>query len=129
MIYADTDFFLALMKGPDWLKENARQLLEEHRGDLWTSHVALIDLLLLAAKFKLDPERLLVDVLELVKIDGADSSIYLQAAHLMKQYGSGVFDSLHAAHCGPGRKILSSDRVFDKLGLARIDLTPRDRQD
>lgn len=29
MIYADTNFFLALMRPNDWLKENAKNILED----------------------------------------------------------------------------------------------------
>ncbi|AHL23834.1 hypothetical protein BD01_2246 [Thermococcus nautili] len=29
MVYADTDFFLALLKPNDWLKENARKLYKK----------------------------------------------------------------------------------------------------
>ena len=127
MTYADTDFFLALMKESDWLKDSAKRLIEEHKGKLWTSPATLIELLLVAAEFDLDPERLLVDVLELVELKGGDPSVYLKAAYLIKSHGSRVFDSLHAAFCGKDDKIISSDKIFDKLGLDRIDLRSQSR--
>lgn len=124
MTYADTDFFLALMKEMDWLKGSAQRILDAHRGTIWTSPATLIELLLVAAEFNLDPERLLIDVLEIVTIKGGDASVYLQAASLIKAHGSTVFDSVHAAFCGRSEKIISSDKIFDKLGLDRIDLRP-----
>lgn len=33
MTYADTDFFLALLKPTDWLKKNARRILVEEKGE------------------------------------------------------------------------------------------------
>ncbi len=122
MIYADTDFFLALLKESDWLKSNAKKLLIENRGKIWTSPTTLIELLLLCKEYSLDPERVLVDALQIAEIKGGDSQTYLLAAHLIKEEGSNVFDSLHAAFCGQGNKIISSDKIFDKLGLERINL-------
>ena len=122
MIYADTDFFLALLKDSDWLKTPALKLLDEHRGKLWTSPATMIELLLLAAEFNLDPHRLLVDALSLAELKGGEADVFLAAAAYMQEHQSGVFDSLHAAYCGTGSKIISSDRVFDKLGLERIGL-------
>ncbi|WP_456398062.1 PIN domain-containing protein [Palaeococcus sp. (in: euryarchaeotes)] len=58
MIYADTDFFLALLKPDDWLKENARKILEKYRGDITTSDATFIELLLLAERYGLDPIKI-----------------------------------------------------------------------
>lgn len=55
MIYADTDFFLALLKENDWLQTSAKKLLAKHKGSIWTSPVTLIELMLLAVKCDLDP--------------------------------------------------------------------------
>ncbi len=32
MIYADTDFFIALLKPTDWLKDKAKKALEKYKG-------------------------------------------------------------------------------------------------
>ena len=121
MIYADTDFFAALLKDDDWLKDRARTLYQKYKGQIWTSPITLIELLLLADEFKLDPERLLVDAVSIAKLRGGDPHVFLLAAHHMKEKKSRAFDSLHAAFCGDDR-IISSDKVFDKLGLRRIRL-------
>ena len=122
MIYADTDFFLALMKKPDWLKESAKTLYDQHRERLWTSPATMIELLLVAAEYGLDPERLLVDAMEIAELREGDAGVFLRAANFVKEKGVNVFDSLHAAFCGHGGTILSSDKVFDRLGLTRIRL-------
>ncbi|MBE7456575.1 MAG: PIN domain-containing protein [Planctomycetia bacterium] len=121
MIYADTDFFLALMKPSDWLKESAMQLLEEYKGEIVTSSVTLIELLLLSKELKLDPERLILDVLEIADLRDAAPDPFLIAAGTIKEGKTGVFDALHAAFCGQDA-IISSDKVFDKLGLKRVKL-------
>ena len=121
MIYADTDFFLRLMKDSDWLKGRAKRLLNRYKGQIWTSPATLIELLLVAAEYKLDPERLLVDVLALSELSGDTANVFLTAAGYMKEKNVRVFDSLHASFCGTSR-IISSDKIFDKLGMDRIKL-------
>ena len=122
MLYADTDFFLALLKEKDWLKSRAAFLEKNYRGKIWTSPVTLIELFLIARRYGLDPERLAADVSQIAKIDGADSSIFALAATYMKDEGAGVFDGFHAAICGKKSKIISSDKIFDRLGLDRVKL-------
>jgi predicted nucleic acid-binding protein len=65
VIYADTDFFVALVKKSDWLKASAERLLRKHTGQIWTSPPTLIELLLLSAELDLDPETVIADVLKI----------------------------------------------------------------
>jgi predicted nucleic acid-binding protein len=120
MLYVDTDFVVALLKRTDWLKERARRLLQKHRGELWTSGYTIVELFLIAEEFGLDPQQLVIDVFELVEVRNAELNMFLIAAGYIKE-GAGVFDSLHAAFCGKD-KIISSDKVFDRLGLERVKL-------
>ncbi len=122
MIYADTDFFLALLNESDWLQTSAKRLLQIHKNKIWTSPITLIELLLVSAQYNIDPERLIADVLELAQIQGGEVTPILIAAHYIKNKGVGVFDSLHAAFCGVEGTIISSDKVFDRLGLDRIPI-------
>lgn len=117
MIYADTDFFLALLKPNDWLKKNAKKILKEYKGQITTSEVTFIELMLLAKRYNLDPIRLASSVMAICNIEDTK---YLKAAIYIKEYGVNVFDAFHAANC-QGR-IISSDNVYDKLGIERIDL-------
>lgn len=98
------------------------QLYKQYKGQLWTSPATLIELLLLAAEFKMDPQRLLVDVMALAELRGGEPDAFLMAASYMMAEGSHVFDSLHAAFCGTDCQMISSDKVFDRLGLNRIPL-------
>ncbi|MBT8240341.1 MAG: PIN domain-containing protein [Acidimicrobiia bacterium] len=120
MTYADTDFFLALMKKSDWLKSAAERLLVEHERQLWTSPATLIELPWLAKRRDLDAMRLLTSVLRLVELRGSGPAP-LQAAEYSKSKDVEALDALHAAFCDKD-KIISSDQVFDRLGLDRVPL-------
>lgn len=117
MIYADTDFFLALLKPSDWLKDRARRLAAEHRGKITTSEATFIELMLLAKKYGLDPVGITASVMA---ICGIEDTALLAAAKHVKDSGAGVFDAFHAARC-QGR-IISSDPVYERLGIERIRL-------
>lgn len=123
MIYADSDFLLALMKKSDWLQRSAKTLYRKHKGHLWTSEITLTELLLLARRYGIDPERLIVAVLEIAPLKSAVSDVFLLAARYMNEEDAHVFDALHAAYCTKeGCKIISSDKVFDRLGIPRVRL-------
>ncbi len=117
MTYADTDFFLALLKPTDWLKENARRILEKEKGKIYTSEATYIELMLLAKRYGLDPVRITVDVMAICNEKNGE---YQAAAELISQ-NVGVFDSFHAVHSNG--KIISSDKIYRKLGIEQIDLS------
>ncbi|NJE00068.1 type II toxin-antitoxin system VapC family toxin [Thermococcus sp. LS1] len=117
MIYADTDFFLALLKPNDWLKKNALKIYSDHKGNITTSEVTFIELMLLAKRYNLDPVRLTAAVMAICNIDDGEP---LKAAFYIKEHGLNVFDAFQAAHCRG--TIISSDKAFDKIGIKRIKL-------
>ncbi|MBI4016390.1 MAG: PIN domain-containing protein [Candidatus Aenigmarchaeota archaeon] len=122
MIYADTDFFLALLKDKDWLQEKAIKIYQEHKSHITTSVTTIIELLLLAKRVSINPERLLISVFEIVpSITGIENNTALAAAHYVKENGVNVFDALHAAYCAEG-EIISSDHIYDRIGIKRIVL-------
>lgn len=120
MPYADSDFFLAILKKDDWLKEKAEKILKENRDKIWTSDWTVVELLMLAKEYGLDEEKLVFSMSTLSEIDG-DINKLLSAAHLMKEKGLTTFDALHASSVGDDF-IISSDSVYDKIGLKRIKL-------
>lgn len=119
MAYADTDFFLALLKSSDSLKFGAEEALERHKGNLTTSIATFIELAFVARDFDLDIENLFSGALQLAECRDGDSAMV--AAHYLKHKKVGVLDAFHAALSG-GEPIISSDKVFDRLGLKRIPL-------
>lgn len=116
-MYADIDFFLALLKGSDWLKASAAKMLEKHKNDIETSETTFVELMLLSHKHRLDPVQVAANILAITK---STDTIYLTAAYYIKENSVSVFDAFHAAHAGT--EIISSDRVYDRLGLKRAKL-------
>lgn len=116
MVYADTDFFLALLKPNDWLKERATKIYLEYQGNIHTSLITFLEIMLIAKKFNLPPIQ---TTAALIKITHYNDLIPLTAAKYIED-GVGVFDAFHAAQCDG--KILSSDRIYDKLGIERITI-------
>ena len=121
MPYADTDFFLAIIKETDWLKSRAYRLKTRYKGLLWTSLATLIELLLLSRRYGLDPEIVAISASEIAEVRGVGMQVVLLAAHYMREKGLNTFDAVHAAFVGAD-EIISSDKVFDRVGLRRIPL-------
>lgn len=123
MIYADVDFFVALAKADDWLQDRARDALDDHRGDIYTSRGALLELLVISNRFDFDRMEALAYALEIASIP-EDEDVLFQAAAYMEDEGMTAFDAYHAAYAGDD-PILSSDSGFDDLADAqRIPLEP-----
>lgn len=122
MPYADTDFFLALLKESDWLRDRALRIYHKNKGNITTSVTTVIELLLLAERLSIDPERLLAGAFEIApNIRGITINTALVAAHYIKDKGLNVFDAFHAAYC-ENNPIISSDHIFDTIGIERIKL-------
>ena len=122
MIYADTDFFMALLKGSDWLKEKAMRRYQENRGKIVTSATTIIELLILADRYGLDPETITSAVFEIAsEVKGMSQTTAMQAVYHIKEDKMHIFDSFHASY-GFGMTMLSSDKIFDKIGMDRIAL-------
>jgi len=119
-MYVETDFLLALIKDEDWLGERAESVYREHEADLWTSQLALIELLLVAYRENRDAERVVTNAANLVDVRG-DVDAVVAAATYVEDHGLTPFDALHLVQ-SDGDTVVSSDDAYD--GLApRLDLT------
>ncbi|MBY6294537.1 PIN domain-containing protein [Nanohaloarchaea archaeon H01] len=116
MIYADTDFFTALIKEDDWLKENAQRLMREE--GVKTSLPTFIELFLISDRFDIDLERAITDIMEISETD-FDENLVFQALEYKKK-GLNTFDAFQAAKAG--NRIISSDKEFDEIDITRIEL-------
>lgn len=119
--YVDTDFLLAMLKPSDWLKDDAARLLKKHRGDLWCSPASIAEVLLVCKEFRLDSREVIISLYELVHVEALPRETALAAAHFIETMNVRVFDALHGA-CAMSDEIISSDSVFDKMGVKRIKL-------
>ncbi|MBI5051368.1 PIN domain-containing protein [Candidatus Micrarchaeota archaeon] len=121
MPFADSDFILAIIKDEDWLKEKATKVYARYKESLWTSGYTIVEILLISKRLNLDPERIVVHIYRLLKVKDLDERIALLAAHYIKEKKANVFDALHASYSQFDR-IISSDAVFDELGIERVSL-------
>ncbi len=119
--YADTDFFLAIIKESDWLKSRAEKIYERNKGNISTSLATILELLIIAKREGLDPEITMEAVLEISSVDELSKDRIFAAAHLIKHKNFNVFDAFHAVLAGE-KMIISSDSIYDKIGLSRLRL-------
>jgi hypothetical protein len=118
-MYADLDFWLALLKDDDWLADRAESLLDEHETELEVSLATFIELFLVEEQFTFDRERAVTAILELATYDGDPDVVYQASVNI--DNGLNTFDAFHAALSGGS--IISSDREYDELsGVNRIRL-------
>jgi predicted nucleic acid-binding protein len=119
-MYADVDFWVALLKGDDWLTERAEELYAEHKDDLEVSLTTFIELFLIEEQFSFDRDQAAISILEMTNAD-VDEQVIFQASEYIDD-GLNVFDAFHAALAGD--VILSSDKEFDDIGIKRVQLEP-----
>jgi hypothetical protein len=125
-MYADLDFWLALLKDDDWLADRAESLLDEYENALEVSLATFIELFLVEERFAFDHERAVTAILELATYEG-DPNVVYQASENIDE-GLNTFDAFHAAISGGS--IISSDRAYDELtGVNRIRLEPDENKD
>lgn len=113
MIYADTDFFIALVKDNDWLQEQAATIAAEYEGEIYTSRATLLELLLISERFEFDRMEALSYTLEIAAVP-EDETVLFQAADYMEQHGLTAFDAYHLAYADHN-PIISSDTAFDDV--------------
>ena len=121
MIYADTDLFLALVKSEDWLRKNAVEIVKKNKGDIVTSVVTVVESLLVCRRHGIDTEEMVGSIFGIAQVYGLSNEDAMQVAHLIKAENVGVFDSFHAV-LSRDISIVSSDKVYDRLGKERIKL-------
>ena len=120
-MFADTDFLLALIKESDWLKKNAVKILKQNKGGIQTSISVMIELAHICKRLKINTIKTFANILEIVEVEEFAYSICMQAAVYIEKYNFAVFDAFHAAFCS-GDKIISSDSIYEVIGIERIKL-------
>ena len=120
MIYADTDFFIALVKDDDWLQERATTIATTHEGEIYTSRATLLEILMISDRFEFDRMEALSYALEIASV-AEDETVLFQAADYMEQFGLTAFDAYHLAYANHD-PIISSDNSFDNVTDDRIPI-------
>jgi predicted nucleic acid-binding protein len=120
MLYADTDFFVALVKDDDWLQERAAALARENEGEIYTSRATLLELLMISEQFEFDRMEALSYALEIASVP-EDESVLFRAADYVEQHGLTAFDAYHVAYADED-PIVSSDTSFDDVTDDRVPI-------
>ncbi|HLD83790.1 MAG TPA: pilus assembly protein [archaeon] len=125
MIYADTDFFLALIKENDWLKRNAARAYEYHKGNIESSDITLLELMFASTKYSLDPEVVAGSFFELTdNVKGITHEEGMKVAWLIKEKGFGPADAFHFVFSS-GNILITSEHNYAEIGREIIDLKHR----
>lgn len=126
MIYADTDFFIALVKDDDWLQDRAVEIALENEDEIYTSRATLLELLVISDRFEFDRLEALTYALEIASVP-EDEAVLFQAADYMEQAGLTAFDAYHVAYAD-GDPIVSSDESIGDVATDRIAIEERESE-
>mgnify|MGYP002760471821 FL=1 len=120
MIYADTAFFIALARSPTSLQDQIVDLAANHEGGIYTSRVALLELLAAAADTELNPLEALGHALEIATVPEGDS-ILADVAHYIDAHDCSVAEAYHIAYAD-GDPIVSPNEQLDRLTDERMSV-------
>ncbi|MEK6893445.1 MAG: PIN domain-containing protein [Nanoarchaeota archaeon] len=118
--YADTDFFLALMKNSDWLKEKAKQVYEKDKN-LFVSPFTIAEIMIICKREDILMKETLIQISRIAKLENMDWNIFFNSCNFIEK-GTTIFDSLLMALVSENDLIISSDNVYEKFGFKVIDL-------
>ncbi len=125
-MYVDADVIFAVLKPNDRHLDFARKIINS-KEKLYTSTVTFVELEIVLKRELSDflSQNVLTLVLEkipVLEIIHFDKKILDKSLELRKQFGVGIFDSIHAATALLyDKKIASSDHIFDRINsLKRI---------
>lgn len=118
--YADTDFFLAILKDSDWLKEKARKIYNEHKGNIWITPFTVVELMIICLREKIQLKETLLQISRIAKLDGMQWGLFFETGDYVNK-GATIFDSLLMAF-SKNDDIISSDNIYKKFGFKVINL-------
>jgi predicted nucleic acid-binding protein len=119
--YADTDFFLALMKNSDWLKEKAKQVYEKNKENLFVSPFTIAEIMIICKRENIPIKEALVQISRIAKLENFSWDTFFRSCDFVEK-GATIFDSLLMAICSENDQIISSDNIYEKFGFDVIDL-------
>jgi len=118
--YADTDFFLALMKDSDWLKEKAKKIYNENKGNIFVTPFTIAEIMIICKRENLPIKETLLQISRIAKLEGISWDIFFSSCDFIEK-GATIFDSLLMAFA-KDNIIISSDNAYEKFGLNFIDI-------
>ena len=119
--YADTDFFLALMKDSDWLKEKAKQVYEKNKENLFVSPFTVAEIMIISKRENISLRETIIQISRIARLEGFPWEIFFKSCEFVEK-GATIFDSLLMAMCSENDQIISSDNIYEKFSFKVIDL-------
>lgn len=119
--YIDSDFFLALMKDSDWLKQKAKKIYQENKEDLWVTPFTIAEIMIVCARENIPLRETLSHISRIAKLESFSWDVFFNSCDYIEK-GATIFDSLLMSSCGKENLIISSDKVYKKFGFDVIDL-------
>lgn len=119
MIYADTDFLLALIKEEDWLSDKAEKVYRERKDEIWTSEVTMMELMMVSYRNDRNVLKTVAEAGRLIEVREDYDSVKKAAIHVTED-GLTPLDAMHLAKSGSSN-ILSSDKDFDEFGRVELE--------
>ena len=80
----------------------------------------ILELIIVGRRMNLDLENMVRSVITMAKVDGMDQKTIEAIVVLIKYNNVTPFDAFHAILCKD--EIISSDHVYDRIGIKRIEL-------
>lgn len=122
--YADTDFFLTLMKNSDWLKEQAKKVYEKNKDNLFVSPFTVAEIMIICKREDIPMKETLIQISRIAKLENMNWDTFFKSCNFIEK-GATIFDSLLMALVSENDQIISSDNVYEKFGFKVIDLKKR----
>ena len=91
--YADTDFFLAILKNSDWLKEKAKQIHEKNKENLFVSPFTIVEIMIICKRETLAIKETLIQISRIAKLEHLSWDVFFKACDFVEK-GATIFDSL-----------------------------------
>lgn len=129
--YADSDFFLALLKDSDWLKENAKKIYEKNKDNVYISPFTVIELMIICVRENIPLKKFLFQISRIAELEFIKWDLFFKTTEYIDN-GATIFDSLLMAfvkeneHSNLNNEIISSDKVYEKFGFKVLDLKKKD---
>ena len=126
--YADADFFLALLKDSDWLKEKSVKVYEKYKGSIYISPFTVVELMIVCVREDIPLKKTLFQISRIAGLTFIKWNMFFRAAEYVEN-GASIFDSILMAFTKESDMefkdeslIISSDKVYEKFGFKTIDL-------
>lgn len=119
--YADSDFFLGLIKDSDWLKRKTKEIYEKNKNGIYITPFTVAELMIVCKREEILMKETLIQISRIAKLDSVSWDVFFRACDYIEK-GATIFDSLLMGFCGKENQIISSDNVYKKFGFDVIEL-------